>query len=109
MLKKLAADEAGRVRLEAVRAASFYSAPEAIEVAFITADQPTDPYLDFTRRNDEATRSNLQGGVAKGQDVKFTTDSGARYFLRNVTLEKLIKMARPRGGSGTDLPARRPR
>ena len=33
LLKKQAADEHPRVRLEAVRAASFFTAPEAIEVA----------------------------------------------------------------------------
>ena len=30
-------------------AASFFTAPEAIEVALISADQPSDPYLDFVR------------------------------------------------------------
>ena len=35
LLKKLAADEHPRVRLEAVRAASFFTVPEAVEVAVI--------------------------------------------------------------------------
>ena len=39
--KKLAADPQPRVRLEAVRAASFFTVPEAVEVALIAADQPT--------------------------------------------------------------------
>src|SRR5205814_2717418 len=49
LLKKLAADPYPRVRLEAVRAASFFDAPEALEVALISAEQPTDVYLDYVR------------------------------------------------------------
>ena len=97
MLKKLAADEAGRVRLEAVRAASFYTIPEAIEVVFIAADQPTDPYLDFVRTETLKVLDPIfKAALAKGQDVKFTTDSGARHLLRNVALEKLVSMKRTR-------------
>src|SRR5207302_10700346 len=36
LLRKLAADDHPRVRLEAVRAASFFTAPEAIDVALIS-------------------------------------------------------------------------
>ena len=49
LLKKLAADPHPRVRLEAVRAASFFTEPEAVEVALIAAEQPTDEYLDYVR------------------------------------------------------------
>jgi glucose/arabinose dehydrogenase len=48
-LAKLAADEDPRVRLEAVRAASFFDDPAAAEVPFLTLEHPTDEYLDFTR------------------------------------------------------------
>jgi glucose/arabinose dehydrogenase/lysophospholipase L1-like esterase len=48
-LKKLAGDEHPRVRLEAVRAASFFDGPEALEVALTTLEHPTDRYLDFAR------------------------------------------------------------
>src|SRR6185312_4536959 len=49
LLKTLAADPYPRVRLEAVRAASFFDEPEALEVALISAEHPTDVYLDFVR------------------------------------------------------------
>jgi glucose/arabinose dehydrogenase len=49
LLKKLAADPEGRVRLEAIRAASFFTVPKAVEVAVISADKTTDAYLDFLR------------------------------------------------------------
>ena len=48
-LKELAGDDHPRVRLAAVRAASFFEGPEAMEVPFLTLEHPTDEYLDFTR------------------------------------------------------------
>ena len=52
LVKKMAADREPRVRLEAIRAASFFRVPEAIEVVFIADDQPTDPYLDLHARGE---------------------------------------------------------
>jgi azurin/glucose/arabinose dehydrogenase/lysophospholipase L1-like esterase len=51
LLKVQAEDEHPRVRLEAVRAASFFDgkdAPKAIEVAYSILAKPTDYYLDYT-------------------------------------------------------------
>ncbi|MCP5527382.1 MAG: HEAT repeat domain-containing protein [Verrucomicrobiales bacterium] len=47
LLREQARDENPRVRLEAVRAASFFSSPEALAVAVQILDQPTDYYLDY--------------------------------------------------------------
>ncbi|HEX3132397.1 MAG TPA: PVC-type heme-binding CxxCH protein, partial [Planctomycetota bacterium] len=50
LFKTLAADEHPRVRLEAVRAASFYSGadvPAANEIAYTILQKPTDTYLDY--------------------------------------------------------------
>ncbi len=50
LFKTLAADEHPRVRLEAVRGASFYSGPEvaaANEIAYTILKKPTDYYLDY--------------------------------------------------------------
>lgn len=46
-LRTLAADPAPRVRLHAVIATSFLDTPEAVEIALIATDQPTDGFLDF--------------------------------------------------------------
>jgi putative heme-binding domain-containing protein len=59
-LKELAADPHQRVRLEAVRAASFFKEPEAIEVFLIAAERPSDQYLDFVRGE---TMRALMGGA----------------------------------------------
>jgi hypothetical protein len=42
IFKALADDKHPRVRLEAVRAASFFTNPDAIEVVLIAAEHPTD-------------------------------------------------------------------
>jgi hypothetical protein len=47
LLKAQADDESPRVRLEAVRAASFFTTPDAVDVALETADKPQDYYLKY--------------------------------------------------------------
>ena len=48
LLKVAANDSSPRVRLEAVRAASFFQGNEAMEVAYQITKYPTDYYLDYT-------------------------------------------------------------
>ena len=45
LVKAAASDSEPRVRLEAVRSASFFTDPSAIEVALITEELPTDQFL----------------------------------------------------------------
>jgi putative heme-binding domain-containing protein len=98
LLKKLAADPHPRVRLEAVRAASFFTAPEAVEVALISAEHPSDVYLDFVRGETmKALDPYLRKAIAAGHDIAFTSPAGARFFLKNVRTDDLLKMKRNRG------------
>jgi len=98
LLKTLAADPYPRVRLEAVRAASFYTAPDAIEVPLISAEQPTDEALDFVRNETiKALEPIWKKAVAEGQPLAVSSDVGARFLLRNVGTEELLKMKRSRG------------
>ena len=95
ILKKLAADPHSRVRLEAVRASSYYRVPEALEVALVSMDSPSDAYLDYTRG--ETTRQLdqfVKKAIAAGTAIPFTTNAGARYFLKNVGTEDLLKLKR---------------
>jgi putative heme-binding domain-containing protein len=95
--KKLAQDDHPRVRLEAVRAASFFTEPEAIEVPLIAAEFPSDPPLDFVRAETQRTLEPLvKSALARGQRLQFTTEAGARYFLRNLPNEQLLKEERNR-------------
>lgn len=97
LLKRAAADEHPRVRLEAVRAASFFAVPEAIEIPVIAAELPTDQYLDFVTGE---TLKTLQPYVdrAKLEDrqIAFTTAAGRRYVLRNLPTEELLKQQKTR-------------
>jgi putative heme-binding domain-containing protein len=95
LLRKLAADPAPRVRLEAVRAASFFTMPEAVEVPLISANQPTDEYLDYVRTE---TMKQLEPYVTKaireGKDILASSPAGARYLLKSVSTDDLLKMKR---------------
>jgi len=48
LLKPLAGDPHPAVRLEAIRAASFFKTPEAAEVALASLNQPQDRFLKYT-------------------------------------------------------------
>ncbi len=98
LLKKQAEDESPRVRLQAIRAASFFPVPEAIEIVLIASEKAGDPYLDFVRGE---TKKQLDPIVSKaikeGKEIKFTTTAGARYFLKNVSTDDLLKLPRSQG------------
>ena len=95
--KGLAADKHPRVRLEAVRAASFFSVPEAAEIPVIASEMPTDEYITFTRNETMRVLDPiLKAALAKGQEVNFTTVAGRRYLLRNYSTDQLLKMDRTR-------------
>jgi glucose/arabinose dehydrogenase len=96
-LKTLAADPYPRVRLEAVRAASFFTVPEAVEVALISADHPSDAYLDYTRGETmKALEPYWKRAVAEGRPIAVTSAAGARFFLGTMSTDQLLKMKRGR-------------
>jgi putative heme-binding domain-containing protein len=98
LLKKLAADSHPRVRLEAVRAASFFTLPEAVEVALISSDHPTDVYLDYVRHETmRALEPYVKQAIASGQEIHFTSPAGARFFLKSVSTDDLLRMKRTSG------------
>ena len=97
LLKKQAADKHPRVRLEAVRAASFFNVPEAVEVPLIASESSTDFWLDYTVKETMRTLEPIwKATLAAGKTVPVTSEAGARFFLRNVSLEQLVKMERTR-------------
>jgi putative heme-binding domain-containing protein len=101
LLRKLAADPHPRVRLEAVRAASFFTAPEALEIVLVSTEKPSDEYLDFVRKETmRALDPVVKKAIAEGKAIHFTTTAGARYFLKNVSTDDLVKMKRDRGVYG---------
>ena len=97
-LKKLAADPYPLVRLEAVRAASFFPVAEAVEVPLISADHPTDEYLDYTRGETMKTLEPYwRKAIAAGKPIAVTSEAGTRFFLGRLSIDELLKMKRTRG------------
>lgn len=97
LTKQAAADEHPRVRLEAVRTASFFDQPEAIEVVLVAEEKPTDEYLEYLAKE---TRRQLdpiwKKALADNRKINVTTAAGARFFLRNMSLEQLLEVERTR-------------
>jgi putative heme-binding domain-containing protein len=98
LLKKLAADPYPRVRLEAVRAASFFREPDAVEVPLISAEFASDPYIEFVRTETMRTlEPYVKKAISEGHEIAFSSPAGARYFLKNVSTDDLLKMKRTQG------------
>ena len=91
--KTMAGDEHGRVRMEAIRAASYFDVPEAMEVVFIAMDKPSDVYIDYVRAETLKMLDPIwKDALAKGKDVKIKSEAGSRFLLRSLPVEKLITM-----------------
>jgi hypothetical protein len=60
LLKVQANDEHPRVRLEAVRACSYFTTSEAAEVALESLNHPQDPFLEFTMNETMKTLERFQ-------------------------------------------------
>ena len=92
LLKGLADDKHPRVRLEAVRAASFFTNPDAVEVALIAAEQPTDYYIDYCMKETKRqVEPYWKAALAKGQTIPVSSEAGTRFFLRSISNEALLK------------------
>src|SRR5439155_19889405 len=98
LLRTLAADQHPRVRLEAVRAASFFTVPEAVEIVLISAEHPADQFIEFTRGETMKTLDPIvKKALAEGKTINVTSDAGVRFFLRSMTTDQLLTMKRSRG------------
>jgi putative heme-binding domain-containing protein len=94
-LKSLAADEHPRVRLEAIRAASFFPVADAVEVPLISTEYPTDEYLDYTRNETmRALEPYWKRALADGQPIAVTSPVGLRWLLQRVGVDELTRMPR---------------
>ncbi len=95
LVKKAAADVHPRVRLVAVWGASYFMVPEAAEVVFIAQDKPADPSVDHVIKESMRTLGPLvKQAIAEKKPIKFTTPAGARFFLKSVATDDLLKMDR---------------
>ena len=91
LLKQAANDEHPRVRLQAIWAASFLPQAEATEVVLIARDKPTDSFIDHESKEVMRTLQPYMDQAAKeNRRVAFTSDAGARYYLKSLTNDQLL-------------------
>ncbi|HZN67889.1 MAG TPA: PVC-type heme-binding CxxCH protein, partial [Tepidisphaeraceae bacterium] len=95
ILRQQANDSDPRVRLHAVRAASFFRTAEAAEVALAALKHPTDYYLDYTmgetmRQLEPYWRRALEEGHAIARD----NPAGLKYVVGGMSPEKLLELPR---------------
>ncbi len=91
--QQIAGDTSPRVRLEAVRAASFYRDAAAADVALAILKQPTDYYLDYSLKE---TLRQLQPwwreAIAVGRPIAADNPAGLNYLIQNVTTPELLRL-----------------
>ena len=96
MVRKAAADDSPRVRLEAVRTATFLRAAEAVEALAIARERSIDRQMEYVVK--EAARV-LEPEFKRARDarqpVALETDAGRRYLYGSMSNEELAQ--EPRG------------
>ena len=95
LLRAQAADENPRVRLHAVRAASFFSSTEAVDVALTAIRSPLDYYLSYTL---DETLKQLQpfwrDQLKTGSALLAGAPERIPFLLRTVTTAELVRLPR---------------
>jgi azurin/glucose/arabinose dehydrogenase/lysophospholipase L1-like esterase len=93
LLKVQAEDEHPRVRVEAVRALSYFEQWEAADAALLALKQPTDYYLDYVMK---ATMRQLERwwkpAIAEGKPIAKDNPAGLNYILASVPTPALAKL-----------------
>ncbi len=93
LLKVQAADENSRVRLEAVRACSYFQNWEAADVALTALKQPTEYYLDYVLK---ATLRQLdrwwKPAITEGKPLAAGNPAGLAYILGSVPTNGLASL-----------------
>ncbi|MDP6114234.1 MAG: PA14 domain-containing protein, partial [Planctomycetota bacterium] len=97
LLKVQAVDEHPRVRIEAVRAASFFRNYRAAEVAIASLAKPTDYYIDFTFKQTMLQLEQWWKPAAAEGKLTASSPAAAQFILKNVSTAQLLKMPRNRG------------
>lgn len=93
LFKVLAEDENPRVRLEAVRDASFFRTADAADVALTALKHPTDYYLDYTLKE---TIHQLEPwwrkAISEGKPVATDNPTGFNYLVQSISTAELLKL-----------------
>ena len=93
MVKAAAGDESPRVRLEAVRVASFFRETAAADAALTILKHPTDYYLDYCFKETMRQLSPWwKNAVAEGKEIATDNPAGINFLLDSVSNEDLVKL-----------------
>lgn len=91
LLRQAASDEAPRVRLQAIWAASYLNAPEAAEVVLIAREKPVDSYTEYVAKETmRALQPLVDQAIKADREIAFTMEAGQRYRLQSLSTEKLL-------------------
>ncbi len=92
---ELAKDSHPRVRLEAVRGASFYNDPKAVAIALEILKQPLDYYLEYTLGETMRQLAPLsRDAIAEGGDFLKENPKGIQYLVGRVGPKELLLLPR---------------
>src|SRR6185295_10941078 len=95
LLRTQAEDDHPLVRLEAVRACSFFKTAEAAEVALLSLKKPTDRYLNYTLSETMKQLKPLwSAALARGESITKNNPAAANYVLDQVPTANLLKLER---------------
>lgn len=96
--RQLAEDEHPRVRLEAVRAASFYRTHRAAEVALLSLKRPMDYYLDYCLNETlRQLEPYWRQAIAAGEPLAADNPAGVERLISRVSSSELEKLPRTDG------------
>ena len=96
--KKLAVDAHPRVRLEAIRGASFYRDADAAEMALLALKQPTDYYIDYCLKESlRQLEKYWRKAIADGRPIASDNPAGIDYLIRSVSTAELLKLPKTPG------------
>jgi putative heme-binding domain-containing protein len=92
LLRPAAEDESSLVRLMAIWAASYVPRPEAAEIVLRAQEHPDDTAIDYLAKEAMRTLGPLvEHARAEHRSIAFKTQSGARYLLKNLSNDELLK------------------
>jgi azurin/glucose/arabinose dehydrogenase/type 1 glutamine amidotransferase len=93
LLKTQSDDENPRVRLEAVRAASFFPTLEAVDVAMTAVKHPTDYYLDYVLRETMRQLQPLwQHALDSGGSLAVGDSAATAFLLKETSTQELLRL-----------------
>ena len=98
LLKVQAGDEHPRVRLEAVRALSFFTQWEAADAALVVLKYPTDYYLNYVMKETmQQLATWWKPAIAEGKPIAADNAKGIDYILVDVPTAGLAKLPQSEG------------